>query len=89
VLHITIVGWMGGERLMNTTKTQARVSGTPDPIVGQVALPRNGGYCSACGRTMHTQTRILVAHKPEADHIYCMWCGVRLPIVPSEEIAES
>jgi hypothetical protein len=31
---------------------------------------------------MHTQTRVLVAHEPEADHIYCMWCGVRLTIAP-------
>jgi len=47
------------------------------------SLPRNGGYCASCGKTMHTQTRILIAHKPEADHIFCMWCGVRLPIMPS------
>jgi hypothetical protein len=48
-----------------------------------ISLPLNGGYCGACGRTMHTQTRVLVAHEPEADHIYCMWCGVRLTIAPN------
>jgi hypothetical protein len=47
-----------------------------------ISVPLDGGYCGACGRTMHTQTRVLVAHEPEADHIYCMWCGVRLTIAP-------
>ena len=48
-----------------------------------ISFPLNGGYCGACGRTMHAQTRVLVAHEPEADHIYCMWCGVRLTIAPN------
>jgi hypothetical protein len=48
----------------------------------QRLIPRNGGYCAACGKTMHTQTRILVAHSPDADHIVCMWCGADLTIAP-------
>ena len=48
-------------------------------------LPRNGGYCPKCRRTMHTRTRILVAHVPDADHIFCTWCGARLDIMPRAE----
>ena len=58
-----------------------------EDIARRTSLPSTGGYCGACGRTMHTQTRILVAHKPEADHIYCMWCGVRLAIVPDNMLS--
>jgi hypothetical protein len=43
-------------------------------------LASNGGYCRKCGKTMHTQTRVLVAHVPDAHYIHCMWCGVRLAI---------
>jgi hypothetical protein len=53
-----------------------------DPPPVQPLLPRNGGYCAACGKTMHTQTRILIAHSPDADHIVCMWCGADLTIAP-------
>ena len=47
-------------------------------------LPRDGGYCGACGKTMHIRTRLQVAHHPEADHIFCMWCDARLRIAPPE-----
>jgi len=67
----------------NAPADQTAVAGKVRRSDGQTSLPRNGGYCNECGQTMHVQTRILVAHKPEADHIDCMWCGVRLAIRPN------
>jgi len=58
-----------------------RIEATVNSAIVPKPMSRNGGYCYVCGRTMHTQTRTLIAHKPDADHIYCMWCGVKLAIL--------